>query len=447
MPTNQSTQKHINKLNAFRQGIYAQGLTRARDAQFELIDALLMHPKLDSFPELTLSPVFRRRWSSAYKAIEKGAQDRTWLTGYLSQQVPDAVAQVFALDETVWPHPRAKTLGGMLYERSPTPSITGYGIVQGHVYSILAWVPETGSSWAPPVDTRRVTVQTDTVATGIAQIDALRAARQAAGQKGLIVVATDGRYSSWRFNRAIHHRTGVVKVGRMRNDRTLYRAPGPYSGRGRPRKHGPAFRFKDPTTWGPPREDLTFDHAKFGHVRLRRWDALHSKQDADIPFTAIRCETHLERDHPPAPLWLEYLGPDTYGARLIWDWFQKRWSIEPANRFRKQSLHWTLPRFQHPDRCDRWTTLVDLAYWQLFLARDWVQDRPLPWQPPQSTLTPERVLQALPTHYMQLPTPAHPPLTRGKSPGWPKGRPRRRPKRHKAVKRAPKGKRKRPQVA
>jgi hypothetical protein len=443
MQEDQSTQEHINKLNAFRQAIYEQGLTRVRDAQFELIDALLQQPRISSFPELTLSPVFRRRWSSAYKAIETGAQDRRWLTEYLSQQVPEATEQVYALDETVWPRPRAKTLKGMLYDRSPTASIKGYSIVRGHVYSILAWVPEAGSSWAPPVDTRLVTVQTDTVATGIAQIDALRGARQAAGQAGLIVVVTDGRYSTWRFNRAIHCRTDVAKVGRMRSDRTLYRAPGPYRGRGRPRKHGPAFRFKDPTTWGPPREDLTFDHVKFGRVRLRRWDALHSQQDADIPLTAIRCETHLERDHPPDPLWLEYLGPDTYGAQVIWGWFQQRWSIEPANRFRKQSLHWTLPRFQHPDRCDRWTTLVDLAYWQLFLARDWVQDRPLPWQPPQVNPTPERVLQGLPAHFQHLTSPTRVPRTRGKSPGWPKARPRARPMRHKAAKRAPKRKRKR----
>jgi hypothetical protein len=65
-----SPQEHINQIKGFRQAIYDQGLTRQRDAQFELIDALLQNPKIKSFPELTLSPVFRRRWSSAYKAIE-----------------------------------------------------------------------------------------------------------------------------------------------------------------------------------------------------------------------------------------------------------------------------------------------------------------------------------------------------------------------------------------
>jgi len=49
----------FNKLIEFRQAIYDHGLTRARDAQFELVDALLLSPPIRSFPELSLSPVFR----------------------------------------------------------------------------------------------------------------------------------------------------------------------------------------------------------------------------------------------------------------------------------------------------------------------------------------------------------------------------------------------------
>jgi hypothetical protein len=443
---NPTTQEHINKIKEFRQAIYDQGLTRQRDAQFELMDALLQDPKIKSFPELTLSPVFRRRWSSAYKAIEKGRQDRTWITRYLSQQIPEGV-QVLALDETVWPHPQARTLEGMLYERSPTKSVKRYGIVKGHVHSILAWVPEAEGSWAPPVDSRRVSAETNAVQTGVQQIDALVEARRAAGQAGLVVIATDGRYSSHECNRAIDERDGVAKVGRMRCDRTLYRAPGPYQGKGRPRKHGAPFRFKGPATWDVLAEDVTFSHHKFGQVRLQRWTGLHAQKDAEVSFSVIRCETHLERKHPPDPLWLEWLGPDDFDARTIWGWFQHRWPIEAQNRFRKQYLNWVLPRFQQAQRCDCWTTLVDLTYWQLFLARDWVGDCPLPWQPSQTNPTPERVLQGWGAYFSQLPTPANPPLTRGKSPGWPAGRPRTRPKRHQPTIRSPDDKRKRVKAA
>ena len=182
---------------------------------------------------------------------------------------------------------------------------------------------------------------------------------------------------------------------------------------------------------------------RWGKVRLRRWDDLHARQDAKTPFTTLLVESHLEREKPAQPLWLAYQpppnqSPGDQSVVDLWRGYQHRWPVEPSTRFRKQYLNWTLPRFQEPERCDRWTMLVSLAQWQLFLAREWVQDNPLPWQPTQEELTPERVLQGLGWLFPQIGTPAAPPKTRGKSPGWPKGRPRTRRQRHKVVKKTKK---------
>jgi hypothetical protein len=97
-----------------------------------------------------------------------------------------------------------------------------------------------------------------------------------------------------------------------------------------------------------------------------------------------------------------------------------------------------LPRFQDADVCDRWTLLVTLAQWQLFLARELIADRPLPWQRAQETLTPERVLQGLGGLFSHIPTPAREPKARGKSPGWPTGRARTRKERRRVVKKTAK---------
>ena len=45
----QSTTEQINNLIEFRQAIYENGLTDYRDAQFELIDALLVNQRANSF--------------------------------------------------------------------------------------------------------------------------------------------------------------------------------------------------------------------------------------------------------------------------------------------------------------------------------------------------------------------------------------------------------------
>ncbi|MEO1765513.1 MAG: hypothetical protein AAFR83_27235, partial [Cyanobacteria bacterium J06629_18] len=57
-------------------------------------------------------------------------------------------------------------------------------------------------------------------------------------------------------------------------------------------------------------------------------------------------------------------------------------------RFAKQRVHWTLPKLSTPEQSDRWSDLMPLITWQLWLARDIVKDNPLPWQKIVPKLTP-----------------------------------------------------------
>lgn len=434
--------EQFTSLIEFRQAVYEQGFIKARDAQFELLDALLLSPPIRSFPELSLLPAFQRKWSSAYAAIKDGQQDQDWLEGYFIQQIPTRGSKVFALDGTAWPHPAAKTLADRQYVYCPTSAVHGGSIVVGHPYSLLAWVPERGSSWAPPVSVRRITSQQTAVEVGVAQVQQLCRHRRAAMAKEFHLIVGDGKYGNHKFLGPLKDEPCGALV-RLRRDRVLYGEPGRYRGRGRPRVHGDRFAFKEPATWGEPDGVVELEHERWGKVRLRRWDNLHARQDAHTPFSVILVEAHLERGKPSKPFWLGYQPPPDQApgdqpVDDLWYWYQHRWSVEPSIRFRKQYLHWILPRFQEPERCDRWTMLVDLAQWQLFLSRDLVTDHPLPWQPAQGQLTPERVLQGLGGLFRQIDTPVVPPQTRGKSPGWPKGRSRTRPERHPVVKKAKK---------
>jgi len=69
---------------------------------------------------------------------------------------------------------------------------------------------------------------------------------------------------------------------------------------------------------------------------------------------------------------------------------------------------------------------MPLLTWQLWLARELVIDRPLPWQKSVTNLTPGRVAQSMEGVLAAIGTPSHPPKPRGKSPGWSTGQPRRR---------------------
>jgi len=429
-----STNEQVNNLIEFRQAIYKNGLTDYRDAQFELIDALLVNQRANSFAELSLSSWHQRGWASTYMAVEAGNQAEDWLSSLLLEQLPTNGVVVLPIDTTVWPHPSARTLAGLVYEHSPTPAKGKHTAVKGHVYSLMSWIPERGSSWALPLASTRLLPAEKAVEIGVDQVKT--ACRRQRGN-ALLAIVGDGKYGNHRFFGPLRDEPCAV-IARLRRDRVLYGLPPPYSGRGRPRKHGRRFAFKEPEAWPEPEAEMQFNDDRWGQVRLRAWSGLHAKQDADTEFTVLQAAVHCQRDKRPDPIWLGFIGAAPYTIQDVWLWFDHRWSIEPSIRFRKRRLYWTLPAFQASERCDHWTRLTELAYWQLFLAREMVRDRPLPWQKAQTKLTPGRVLQSMAPLFAQLGSPTCPVKRRGKSPGWTKGRKRSPPPRYKVVKRGKK---------
>ena len=63
-----------NTLNDFRHKIY-RCFGNAKDALFNLVDALSSEAAACSFPELSFSPFFERTWASLYEALEDGQID------------------------------------------------------------------------------------------------------------------------------------------------------------------------------------------------------------------------------------------------------------------------------------------------------------------------------------------------------------------------------------
>jgi hypothetical protein len=437
-----TTQEHINKIIEFRQAVHGNGFSKQRDALSEVLDAICLTGSPTSFPMLSLSKIFRRKWHSLYKAVERGKLDAEWLSGYLAQQVPQESVQYFSLDGSTWPRPRARTMDDRQYVYSPTAAVNGGSICIGYPYSLLDWVPEAHQSWSLSVSIKRIPSQMTAVEMGIAQVKELSKNR-AELQNVLDIVAADGKYGNAKFLGPLQGQHCGIVV-RMRRDRVLYQGPAQPKKRerGRPRVHGKRFAFKEPETWDYPDEVILHEHLKLGQVKLERWNNLHGKNDADVPVDVIRASIHLERDKPPKPIWLAWQAPTTSNnvdvdAKLIWHAYVHRWPVEPGIRFRKQRLGWTRPQFQHKEIGDRWSWLVALAVWLLFLSRPIVEDHPLPWQKPQTQLTPQRVQQSLPLLFAQFGSPARKPKMRGKPPGWPKGRPRTPKQRFKVVKKHP----------
>jgi hypothetical protein len=438
--TKKTTQQDINKIIEFRQAVHENGFGKQRDTLIETVDAICLTGGSTSFPMLSLSTSFRRKWHSLYKGVERGILNKKWLSQHLTHQVPQEGVQFYSLDGSAWPRPRARTMDDRQYVYHPTAAVNGGSVCIGYPYSLLDWVPEAHQSWSLSVSIERIPSQMTAVEMGVDQVKALSEHR-AGMHNALDIVAADAKYGNAEFLRPIQGQHCGIVV-RMRKDRVLHfaLAQPEKRKRGRPKVHGERFAFKEPETWGIPDEIIEFEDPKMGLVKLERWNALHGKSDTNVPFDVIRASIHLEKDKPPKPIWLAWQAPVfipgnlTVDAKLIWQAYRHRWPVEPGIRFRKQRLGWTTPQFHHKETSDRWSWLVGLAVWLLYLSRPIVEDHPLPWQKPQTHLTPQRVQQSLPLFFAQFGTPARLPKPRGKSPGWKIGRPRAPKQRFKVVK-------------
>ncbi len=121
------------KIQQFRKKIY-QLLGAAKDATFELMDAVLLTKKPSSFIELSLSPVFRRKWSSLYEALDDCRPLRKKINKFLIEQPPKNQRIILAGDHTPWPRTEAPTLKDRTYEHG-AKVISGKPITLGHGYT------------------------------------------------------------------------------------------------------------------------------------------------------------------------------------------------------------------------------------------------------------------------------------------------------------------------
>lgn len=406
-------------LQKFRQQAY-ELLGKAQDATFELIDAVMTTPKAKCLGDFSLNPLFRRQWSSVYETLQDAQPDREQLMQLYIKQMSQVERPVLAVDHTLWNRPHAPTLKERTYEHQPSAIPGNMPVGIGFGYSTIAWIPEAQGSWALPLRHERITSWDTPLAKAAWQIEQVL---EHLRQRPLVLFDREYGCATLVLQTA---QLKADKLMRLRSNRCLYSAPPPYSGRGRPRSHGEKFQLNDQKTWWADDQTVELDDAQLGRLRVRQWHNLHFRASATHPMTLILLE-RLDigsNQHQAKPLWLAWIGESPPQLKEIWQQYLRRFAIDHWYRLAKQTLHWTLPQLSTPEQCDRWSDLMPLLTWQLWLARDLVRDYHLPWQKPVTNLTPGRVAQSIFPLLVKIGTPAAAPKRRGKSPGWPTGLPR-----------------------
>src|SRR5207253_5570814 len=142
----------------FRHAVYGC-FQRAGDALFNTVDALSSETLAHSFPELSLSPLFPRRWPSLYEAFEDGKIMAERLCQVFIQfaPLPETGQYVFlGVDTSNLYRPQATTAADRTMVPLPNLPECDHAVSPGWVSSSVVLLPEEAGQGTFVLDTRRV---------------------------------------------------------------------------------------------------------------------------------------------------------------------------------------------------------------------------------------------------------------------------------------------------
>jgi hypothetical protein len=412
---------NLNTLNEFRHAVYGC-FERASDALFNTVDALSSETAARSFPELSLSPFFQRRWPSLYEGFEDGQIDAEQLRRVFLQfaPLPGADEYVFVGVDTSNLYRREAETSA---DRTLVPLANcQHAVSPGWVMSSVVLLPKAPGQGTFVLDTRRVTSQELATAVAASQLRQVVEWLVKAGLRPVII--GDRWYACAPF---LARMTEVAAncLLRVKRNRVFYRpAPARQPGqRGASRKDGARFQCCDESSHGEPDATWEGTDAKGHRVEVRCWNHLHLRQAREVEVSVIQVIRHgaSESERDPRISWFVWRGDEPAPLAQISPTYRLRYSHEHGYRLDKQVLLWDEPRLRTPEQTERWTQVVACAHNQLVLARPLLEGIYRPWEHRREIVTLPQIRRALPTLLTQLGTPARPPQPRGKAPGRAKG--------------------------
>ena len=242
----------------------------------DLLDALSGNQGARSVVELSLSPAFRRRWSSFSRAIDRyrsatnGAME--WAERCTQEKTHRRVVAglleaparrkhwLFAVDGTPYSRPHSRCLEDRTIVHRSDPVGGRAPITIGHQYSLVVALPEKVRSndpaWVLPMSARRVPSAKTPNTVGQEQIRAILDDPQLPWYEELVVVLGDSAYSSRPFLGPLGEFHNLVTLTRVRSNRVFYQEPA----RASRCWFGERVSLHEPSTIPEPAESRRFCH-------------------------------------------------------------------------------------------------------------------------------------------------------------------------------------------
>jgi DDE superfamily endonuclease len=409
-------------IQQFRNAVYQSVLQRA-DAFFNLLDALTVAGHVNSPVALSEEAPYERKFSSIFDTLLQAEFDFDQLIRALYEYQPAdaehiAGFEIYGHDTTPNERPEAETMEDRGSLKAQKDDLVRYG----HKYAWLVRLLNWGTSWVAPVDVQRVATRVTDSQVGSMQVQEL-------GQRNSKpkVVVADSLYGNHFFLAVFQTLKNTFALVRLRCNLTFFeQPPARVKGKkGAPIKHGPIFKLSSPSR--SPDQVTSFLLGE-QTVSLKAWNGLHFKKLPGLVGMVLRIE-FLRPDGTPRykrPMWLFWSGPETTALEDLCRMYLWRFAIEHCFRFLKQHLGLNANQSTDPVSTDQWMWLCALAYWQLLLMRDGVENVQPAWYPAQPApndhkRTPGQVQRGALRFLVRLGTPAKATRVAGKGKGRAKG--------------------------
>ncbi|GHO50599.1 transposase [Ktedonospora formicarum] len=246
-----------------------------------------------SFPEVSQSLWFERKWPSLYEAFEDGRIDEKRLQETFAHYLPKADPGKWlwiGIDASKIARPDAVTSEDRTTQHVHSLPECKKPITFGWQFSTAVVLADPASSWTYIQDQQRVASQTTAIEVAAPQLRRLAPHLP----KNAIVVLGRGYDANWLWCRCSALDIGAL--GRLKSNRCLYRpAPAPTGKKGSPPKDDAKLQPKDPTTHGEPDGTWKGTNAKGRPVEVTSWKHMHIKQARWLEVTISRvgnCALH-----------------------------------------------------------------------------------------------------------------------------------------------------------
>jgi len=393
------------EIQEFREGLYKL-FTKRSDSTMNLLDAISSYGhQCDSVVKLSLSPLFKRTYSSITDVLSSGLPEVDWksiqrlIYQYRNTDKANEPHR-FIIDCTANPRVYARTLEDRHMTHFPNPAPGNKPICTGHQYSVLASLPNEELSkqkhWLLPLSAVRVKSSEKGNEIGMTQIiDTIQSL-------GLIdqlnISIGDSLYGTENCRSIASSQKNLIHIFRLNSKRNIFFPPTNESTNisiksGRNKEFGTKMKLGEPNTHSPSDQSTTTDwvsnKGKKYKVNIQVWNNMLLRgsrkfRSSQHPLNVIRIEVFDEQGETlyKRPLWLGVFGNRRNEMSLIdvYENYRARYNIEHLFRFSKGNLlidkHQTAKVYHE----ELWWSLCLLAYTQLYLAKNISSCLPSPWE-------------------------------------------------------------------